>query len=98
MALAPVREFLDMCHATRHTLRPQDITAHDEWVTIFRHTLEDVYQLDLTDPAIVAAVAAGVVEGMGACIEHGSPTRGALAVGWALYDIAEPHLTPAGQS
>lgn len=90
-----VREFLEMCDATRRSLRPSDITAHDEWVTTFRRTLEDVYHLDLTDATVVAAVCAGVVEGLGAAIEHEAPARGALACGWALYDLALPHFEPA---
>ena len=94
--IEPVREYLEMCDATRRTLRPQDLTSHDEWVTTFRHTLEETYQLDLTDVRIVAAVAAGVVEGMGAAIEHDSTTRGAIAVGWALHDLAKPHLAIQG--
>lgn len=93
--LEPVREYLEMCDATRRTLRPQDITSHDEWVTTFRATLEDVYQLDLTDPRIIAAVSAGVVEGLGAAMEHDSPVRGSLACGWALFDLAKPHLIEA---
>lgn len=91
--IAPVAEFLELCAATRQGLPVSDITAHDEWVTDFRHTLEDVYGLDMTDPAILVAVAAGCIEHRAASLEQGDPVRGVLAVGWALADIAGPLLT-----
>lgn len=94
-AIETVREFLDMCIATRRSLSPDDQLEAMSWSLEFRHTLEETYHIDLTDPAIVTAVAAGVVEGMSRAVQQDSLTRGALECGWALYDLARPHLAPA---
>jgi hypothetical protein len=95
-SLEPVREFLEMCDATRRSLPAEDQDVIDDRSAAFRDELTTIHELDLTDPEIIAAVTAGVIQGMGATIEHGedaqtvhrAATRASLALGWVLYDLA----------
>lgn len=90
--MQPFRQFLDMCRA--NAIRTDQMTAHDEWITSFRQALEDDYGLDTSDPKIVAAVLAGIVEGVTAVREHDSASIAALLLGWAVWPLAVPHLSP----
>jgi hypothetical protein len=99
MPLTPVREYLAMCDATRRDLTPAQRADCDCASAQLRETLIKTYGLNPSDVRTLLAVAAGVVEGMGAAIDHTADgvdvrgiNRGALAMGWALYDLAAPHL------
>ena len=82
--LSPFIEFFDMCDASRADLPTAEF---DQFASRLRASLAE-YGLDASNPTVLAAVTAGVVEALGATHEHGSVVRGAIALGAALSDLS----------